>query len=953
VITSRRTQLVRVPDLQGFRHAIVELGRQPDRWSSRVVLVPTAGAARQLARTLGEHERPQLATREEFYDRLHACLDDPPPRLTAYDRIAMLQAAAREARVEATADSRKLRPGLIAEMLRFYDTLRRQNFNIGRFEELLVEALSRDAEHDRGAERMLAQARWLAAAFRGYERRVRQSSGCDEHVLRELLAGRPSPAPVHEVIVTVSDWIAEPNGLYVADFDLLTRLPGLEAIHVLATEGLLASGFHQRIHEWLPGIEETSRDGRAVRPVLVAPDPDRLVFVHRDREEELVAIATRLTARAEGPAPAARTAVVFKRPLPYLYLARDVLGSADIRYEASDALPLATEPPAAALDLVLEFVESGFTRASIVALLGSPHFVFEHSGRRVDREAIAALDEALSRSRYLGTIERLMDCELGADVREDTGVWSALRAARDAAASLAPLLEAAPVSTQLRFLTTFFDTHEAPTDSPRLQRGRAAIRSVLDALAAAHAAHDDAAMDVTEVAGAVRRWIEEHTFAAEPGPGGLQLVDDQAARYGEFDEMALVGLIEGEWPDRPKRNIFYPASLLISLGWPSERDRRSAAEARFVELLQSAGRRVTVSTVTLDEEMLVEPSTFVDEIPRARLAVAPPEAPEVPSARDAGPRLRTFDEEAETWLAMRAGRSPHASEAYHGQTGPLPERRWTVSALETYLGCPFRFFARHVLDLEEEAEDEEVLDPRTQGMLVHDVFEGFFARWQDDGHRAITLESLDTARDVFREVVEASLARWNLSAPEAAVERTRLLGSPAAGGLGEAVFRMEVERPVPVVDRLIEFRLEGEFVFETTAGPRVLPLRGKADRIDLLADGTFRLIDYKLGWPPNRARALQLPIYALCAEQRLRGHLGRHWTLGEAAYVAFKGPRRVVGLFASDEDRSRVMAEAQQRLVDTVDAIAAGRFPPAPDDVFRCETCAYGLVCRKDYVGEL
>jgi RecB family exonuclease len=206
---------------------------------------------------------------------------------------------------------------------------------------------------------------------------------------------------------------------------------------------------------------------------------------------------------------------------------------------------------------------------------------------------------------------------------------------------------------------------------------------------------------------------------------------------------------------------------------------------------------------------------------------------------------------------------------------------------------------------------------------------------------------------MFREVAEASLARWNLSAPEAAVERTRLLGSPVAAGLGEAVFLMEIERPVAVVDRVLEFRLDGEFVFETTAGPRVLPLRGKADRIDLLADGTFRLIDYKLGWPPNRARALQLPIYALCAEQRLSGYLGRHWTLGEAAYVAFKGPKRVVGLFASDGERSRVLADAQQRLVDTADAIGAGRFPPAPDDVFRCETCAYGLVCRKDYVGEL
>jgi len=110
----------------------------------------------------------------------------------------------------------------------------------------------------------------------------------------------------------------------------------------------------------------------------------------------------------------------------------------------------------------------------------------------------------------------------------------------------------------------------------------------------------------------------------------------------------------------------------------------------------------------------------------------------------------------------------------------------------------------------------------------------------------------------------------------------------------------------------------------TSNGPRTVPLRGKADRVDLLEDGTFRLIDYKLGWPPNRARALQLPIYSICAEQQLASHRGRNWTLGEAAYLAFKGPRRVVPLFSSAADRNKVLAEAQQRLVDTLDHFGIG-----------------------------
>jgi ATP-dependent helicase/DNAse subunit B len=297
---------------------------------------------------------------------------------------------------------------------------------------------------------------------------------------------------------------------------------------------------------------------------------------------------------------------------------------------------------------------------------------------------------------------------------------------------------------------------------------------------------------------------------------------------------------------------------------------------------------------------------------------------------------------------MRASRTPGTEGVFHGRIGPRPQRAWSVSALETYIGCPFRFFARHVLRLEEEPDDEEVMDPRRQGQFVHDVFENFFKEWQASGRRTITPENIQEARQAFAGVVEHALTR--LPHAEAGLERTRLLGSLAAAGLGEAVFRMEAERPVAVVERLLEHRLEGPVAIKTDTGTRVVQLKGKADRLDLLEDGTFRLIDYKLGWPPQKGRALQLPIYSLSAEQRLAGRAGRNWTLGEAAYLAFKGPRRVVPLFSSPAEREEVLARAQQRLADTLDAIDRGEFPPSPDDVFRCETCSYASVCRTDYV---
>lgn len=970
MITPRRTRLVRVPDLHAFRSAIVGLAITSDLDLARAtaVVVPTRGAARQLRRTGENGPRaafvlPDLVTRDELYARLHARLEEPPRRLNACERDVILDAAARS--VSAPAPAFRLRPGLTAEMLRFYDQLRRQARGVARFEELMVLAVEPDAETDRGAARTLRQTRFLAAAFAEYERRVRESSACDEHLLRERLIAEPAAEPYRHLVVTVGDWIADPSGLYLADFDLLTRLPGLEAIDVIVTAGVLASGMHQRIHDWLPDIEEVDAEalgirGAPSRPRLMVPSGDRLAFEERDREEELVAVARRLKAlRREGiDAPLDRTAVVFRRPLPYLYLAQPVLGGAGIPYHASDALPLAAEPAAAALDELFDFVSSSFTRAATVALLRSPHFRFAgRDGDEIGRSDAAAVDRLMSESRHLGGLDALERLATGAD---DAAAGRTLEAVLDAARALAPLADAAPASAQIARVLAFLDAHLRPVagePAERQRRGWAAILSTLRELAAAHAAHGDRPVAIDELAVLVRRWIEEQTFVAAGDEGGVQLVDDQAARYGEFDDLTLVGLVEGEWPERPRRNIFYSSSLLSALGWPSEKDRRGAAEARFLDLLASAAARVVVSRFTLEDEALVEPSVLVDEIPRAKLSsiVAPVDAsvrifaeealsrePIAFAALAPGPR-----EAAE----LRAGRSPSSDPRFHGTVGSGPSRPWAVSALETYVSCPFKFFAERVLKLQEEPDDEETMDPRTEGQFVHDVFEAFFSAWQAAGRGAITPELVDEARGLFVDTVDRLLDR--LPGAEAGLARTRLLGSPAVAGLGEAVIRMEAERPIPVVERLLEHKLEGEFTFATDDGPRTVALRGKADRVDLLADGTFRLIDYKLGWPPNKARALQLPIYSVCAEQRLDGYRGRRWRVGEAAYLAFKGPKRVVPLFPSPDDRDETLADASRRLIDTIDAIARGEFPPTPDDVFRCETCSFTAVCRKDYVGDV
>jgi RecB family exonuclease len=859
--------------------------------------------------------------------------------LTPCEREIMLHAAATEAISSGQAPPFDVRPGLVAEMLRFYDQLRRQRQSVQRFQELIEERLQGD--EDRGAVRLLQQTRFLAAAFREYQRRLDASGAADEHALREHLIASPAANPLTDLVVAVGDWIADANGLTAVDFDLLTRIPGLERIDVVASDRLLRSGFHQRVNDWLPELDEAEA---STLGVAASPPPrQRVVPVARDREEELVAVARQVKADAED---AGRVAVVYERPLPYVYLAREVFSGAGIAYQTRDALPLAAEPVAAALDLAIEFVSSQFSRDATVSLLASPHFRFEPA-ESASRPHVAALDLKMLDKRYLGEFDKLRTLDL------DTPSFTAAVAA---AQELLPLLDRAPASIQLHTLLTFFTSHTPDAVDRRAIRARAALIDVLQQMAAAYASHDDRVVVIDDLAPDIRHWIEEATFAPDPTDHGVHLVDSQAARFADFDRITLVGLVEGEWPERTRRNIFYAPSVLSALGWPPERDRRSAATAAFLDLVTSASCDVVLSTFTLDDEAIVEPSALIDEaagLSLTRIDWAVPQAREfVDEALSLEPmELERLDADASEWARLRVRRTRSDDDRYHGAAGRQPSAPISVSAVENYLTCPFKYFAQYVLRLEEERAEEEVMDPKTQGQFVHAVFEAFFKQWQESGRRGITPDNLDDARSLFAQVVEGKVRP--LPEAEAALERTRLLGSPVAAGLGEVVFRMEAERPTPVRERLLEYRLKGDFEFIGRDGPRRIALKGVADRIDLLEDGTLRLVDYKLSSAPSKSRALQLPIYGLCAEQRLKSYKGSDWTLGEAAYIAFRGAKRVTPLFTARSDRGQVLAEAQQKLIDVVDRIERGEFPPTPEDVFLCGFCSYGAVCRKDYVGDV
>jgi ATP-dependent helicase/DNAse subunit B len=164
------------------------------------------------------------------------------------------------------------------------------------------------------------------------------------------------------------------------------------------------------------------------------------------------------------------------------------------------------------------------------------------------------------------------------------------------------------------------------------------------------------------------------------------------------------------------------------------------------------------------------------------------------------------------------------------------------------------------------------------------------------------------------------------------------------------VLRFDAEQDLAVVDRLLEHELKDKFKFKSSSGTRSVSLHAFVDRIDLLQDNTFRVVDYKLGSAPNPKLAVQLPIYAVCSEQYLADRrTDGPWKVKDAYYLAFKKEGLAAPMVKKGE-LEQALDDGQQRFLDAVDGISQQEFPVRPAEPFNCKYCGYSTVCRKEYV---
>lgn len=204
----------------------------------------------------------------------------------------------------------------------------------------------------------------------------------------------------------------------------------------------------------------------------------------------------------------------------------------------------------------------------------------------------------------------------------------------------------------------------------------------------------------------------------------------------------------------------------------------------------------------------------------------------------------TDADRARTLIAsLQSGAAPSATSPMRA---PL---RLSYSRLMDYDACPRCFYVKHVLRL-----DEAKTTQLASGSVVHDALEAFTKRWLDAEAEGLQRPNLDDL----------------LALGETALERATPFDQATDDALrteSRERLRTAFEGFVDDDDQIIEVEQSKEVAYTGPDG-EAHTLVAKIDRIDQVAGGAFRIVDYKTGRASNKLLEpkpddLQMGIYTL------------------------------------------------------------------------------------------
>ena len=401
-----------------------------------------------------------------------------------------------------------------------------------------------------------------------------------------------------------------------------------------------------------------------------------------------------------------------------------------------------------------------------------------------------------------------------------------------------------------------------------------------------------------------RRWLnmalENASFMDAGVLSPVVLTSLPAARGRLFEAVAVIGADAMHLPARPAPGLF-SQSLRAQLDLPTAADAAAQSTDDLMHLLTQGPSLLSWQAWRDDEPNPASPLIVRLQVLHqaawqhaiaSQLIAEPPAHPSALPAPTCQPTPRV----------------------------PVPRlpRRYSPTAYQTLIDCPYRFYARSVLGLRELNEAEDAPDKSDYGNALHRILKRFHDA-APPTERDAALALLDTlSKAEFSPLPAYTAAAWRIqwAGIQPAYIDAWLAAVQAGWHFQSGETACEIELDVPALGKIL--------------------LQGRIDRIDQKGE-TLQVIDYKTSTTQSLKKKrdapgenVQLPVYAyLCS--------------AAAAYLPINDDPVVPLNLDGEAEVEAIML----RLPQLLGAIAHGTGLPAHGVDAVCKHCEMRGLCRK------
>ncbi|MGB9720382.1 MAG: PD-(D/E)XK nuclease family protein [bacterium] len=421
----------------------------------------------------------------------------------------------------------------------------------------------------------------------------------------------------------------------------------------------------------------------------------------------------------------------------------------------------------------------------------------------------------------------------------------------------------------------------------------------------------------------ILRILQDGKYHVEGAPlKGIQIIGVLESRNLDFDCIILPLMNEGIFPRKSEKDMFINSALRKEMGLITEEERSNLYYYYFTQLT-SGKKEVFISYIA--EEKKDVPSRFIMM-----------------------PESKGFIEDKEKIIFVRNvftvkehsanKNSQIIKELFKRFKGGL-----SYSVLKSYKGCPYQFYLKYLLRIEELDRIAEEFDALIWGLLFHNVAEEFYRKYFPNG---LKKEQLDDATEKINKILDQRINSGGYVA----------LPLKSIVHFDAELFKKYLQK---FLMSEIERFEQGYMIFTESEEKKLndsieidsytIPLTGFVDRIDL-KDGYYYIIDYKTGSLPDSKSyeigeeftEFQLPLYAMMFAKNYKEKIG--------GLVYYKiGKSIEIKEICSKNDVKDYLAEFRKKiLIPVISEMIDIKVPfYQAKDKISCEYCAYNLFCGR------